>query len=253
MHNLICRWLFFAYLLCLPIGSGANIASKKAIFSTNTTVAEQQSNGQKKSIWGRISILKKLKNTLYTEGGTNTQKDKKNTLARRIFKIILLAAASILLIYWLQGTIGLALVTGGGIAYWLSRDRIAERKRLNRERQYAYKQERKKSGNATSSLSHPANKWTRRALTRFLYGIGLILLALIFFIAALFESLPETIAIFAAALILVGYSFMIASFFNAVKALVTKEPQSVWAWIVVIFNLPLLLILMLGFILSIAG
>jgi hypothetical protein len=263
MQNLLYRWLFFICLLCLPIGSEANIASKRSILLPNPAVVEQQGNGQTVSIFERIRLLKKLKNTLpkrlYTdlsrynrEGGAKPEKSKKNTLARRIFKILLLVAAGVLLIYWLQGTIGLALVTGGSLAYWLNRDRIAESQRRNRERMYAYDKEGKKTykGKATDSMSHPANKWTRRALSRFLIGVGMTFLGLIFVIVSLVSGLSEAIAIFAFALLLVGYGFTVTSFFNAVKALTTKEPQSAWAWIVVLLGLPFILSFLLSLLLG---
>jgi hypothetical protein len=256
MQNLLYRWLFFICLLCLPIGSEANIASKRSILLSNPAVVEQQSSRQMVSIFERSSLLKKLKNTLpkrlYTEGVAKPEKAKKNTLARRIFKILLLVAAGILLIYWLQGTIGLALVTGGSLAYWLNRDRIAESQRRNRERMYAYDKEGKKTykGKATDSLSHPANKWTKRALSRFLIGVGMSFLGLIFFIVALISGLSEALAIFAFAVLLVGYGFTVTSFFNAIKALTIKEPQSAWAWIVVLLGLPFILSLLLSVLLG---
>jgi Flp pilus assembly protein TadB len=257
MHNLLYRWLFFVCLLCLPIGSEANIASRKTYLLSNPAVVEQQSNGQIVSVFERIRIFKKLKNTLqkrvYTEGGAKPKEDKKNTLARRIFKILLLVAAGVLLIYWLQGTIALAILTGGGIAYWLNRDRIAERQRLKRERMYAYEQEAKRTNKdrATDSMSHPANRWTRRALTRFLIGVGLVFLGIIAAFLSFAIATSEAFAIFGAGLFILGYGFTLTSFFNAIKALTVKEPQSAWAWIPVILGLPfilsLLAILALGF------
>jgi uncharacterized membrane protein len=262
MHNLLYRWLFFICLLCLPIGSEANIASKRATSLTNSTVIEQQGSGQTVSIFERIRLLKKIKNTLpkrfytdlsrYNREGAKLEKDKKNTLARRIFKAFLLVAAAVLLIYWLQGTIGLALITGGGIAYWLNRDRIAERQRRNRERMYAYDREGKKTyqGKATDSLSHPANRWTKRALSRFLIGVGLTFLGIIFIIVSLVSGLSEAIAILAVGLFVVGYGFTITGFFNAIRALATKEPQSAWAWVVVLLGLPFILSLLVSLLLG---
>lgn len=271
MHNLLYRCLFFVCLVCLPIGSEANIAAKRAVLLGNQTVVESQNSAQTASVFEHIRILKNLKNLkntlpkrLYTdlsryhnrEGGTKPDTNKKNTLARRIFKILLLIAAGVLLIYWLQGTIGLALVTGGGIAYWLNRDRIAEAQRRNRERRYAYEQENKNTykDRATDSFNHPANKWTHRALKRFLIGIGLTFLGLIFVILSFIASISSSIgalAIFAIGLSIIGYGFTVVGFFNAIKALVAKEPQSAWAWIVVIlgspFILSLLFTLLLGF------
>jgi hypothetical protein len=253
MHNLLYRWLFFVCFLCLPMGSEANIASKRTPL-TNPAVVEQQSSGQTVSVFERLKILKNLKNTLakrlYTEGGKPLQKAKKSTLAQRIFKALLLIVVGILLIYWLQGTIGLALVTGGSLAYWLNRDRIAEAQRRQKERLYAYDQEGKKSYKykGDNSLSSPANKWTRRALSRFLIGLGLTFLSIIFFIVALISSVSETIAILAVGLFLVGYGFTISSFINAVRALIEKEPQSAWAWLVVLLALPFLFTLLLSII-----
>jgi hypothetical protein len=263
MHNLLYRWLFFVCLLCLPIGTEANIASKRAILLETPTVAEQQNSGQTVSVFERVRLFKKLKNTLpkrlYTdlsrynrEGGAKPENYKKNTLARRIFKIFLLVAAAVLLIYWLQGTIALAFLTGGGIAYWLNRDRIAERQRRNRERMYAYDQEGKKTykSKATDSMSHPANKWTRRALSRFLIGVGLVFLSIIALVVAFAVASSEAFAIFAVGLVVLGFSFVLTGFFNAIKALVTKEPQSAWAWIVLILGLPFILSLLLSLLLG---
>jgi hypothetical protein len=259
MHNLLYRCLFFICFLCLPVGSEANIAVKRTALLANPSVTEQQSGSQTTSVFERFSLLKKLKKGLpkrfYTdlsrynrEGGAKPETPKKNTLARRIFKILLLVAAGVLLIYWLQGTIALAILTGGGITYWLNRDRIAERQRLNRERMYAYDQEGKKTykGKATDSLSHPANKWTRRALSRFLIGVGFVFLGLIALILAFAIASSEAFAIFAAALFILGYGFTLTGFFNAIKALSRKEPQSAWAWIVVILGLPFILSLVLS-------
>ncbi len=260
MQNKLYHWFFFVCLLFFPICSDAKIDSKNAAPLTNPALVSEQRHFPTANPLDRFRMPKKLKNFIekraninnngtYTEGGHKKTNDKRKALWQRIFTIILLVTASVLLVYWLQGTIGLALAGLGIVGYWRNRDRIVEWERRRQERVYAYERAPSKykdyNGKSTDSLSHPANSWTRRALTRFLIGIGLTFLSFIFLILSILSSGGAIIAL-TAIMAIISFALVIMSFVNAVKAISIKEPQSAWAWIVVILGLPFILSLLLG-------
>jgi hypothetical protein len=260
MQKSIYHWLFSICLLFLPIGSDAKIDSQNATAAplTNPVFAKDQRHFPTANPLDRLKmpkILRKfIEKRLHTEGSYKPETQKKNTLAARIFSALLLIVAGALLVYWLQGTIGLLIATLGIVSYWRNRDRIADWERRRKQRIYDSEMaetERKKSGknsnsDATNSLSHPANKWTRRALTRFLIGIGLTFIGLIVLIAS-FVAGSDAIAILTLILAIAGFLSVIVSVFNALQAVVTNEPQSGWSWVVLLLGIPFILSLLLLF------
>jgi uncharacterized membrane protein HdeD (DUF308 family) len=265
MQNTICQWFVLVCLLFLPVGSDANIDSKKTPALANPVLANEQRHFPTANPLDRFRIPKIwrkhfekhaniLQNNAPTEGVPKKENSKKKTFWQRFFTVLLLVAAGILLVYWLQGTIGLLLATIGITSYWRNRDRIVDWERRRKEREYAYKNAPPKikdyNGKSTDSLSHPANKWTRRALTRFLFGICGVALGAIFLVIAIISSFGggggDAIGIFAVAMFIIGVILVLTSISNAIKAIAAKEPQSGWAWIALILGIPLILTLLLG-------
>jgi hypothetical protein len=260
MQSTIYHWFFFVCLLFLPIGSDAKIDSKNAAPLTNPVFVNEQRHFPTANPLDRFRMPKKLKNFIekqaninrnptITEGANKKTSDKRKALWQRIFTVIFLVAAGVLLVYWLQGTIGLALAGLGIVSYWRNRDRIVDWERRRQERAYAYERAPSKykdyNGKSTDSLNHPANNWTRRALTRFLVGIGLTFLSVVFLILSILSSGGAIITL-TAIMLIIGFVLIFTSLVNAIKAISIKEPQSAWAWIVVILGLPFILSLLLS-------
>jgi small-conductance mechanosensitive channel len=260
MQNKLYHWFFFVCFLFLPICSDAKIDSKNTTPLANPIFANEQRHFPTANPLDRFRMPKKLRNFLekqasikkndtYTEGGNKKTNDKRKALWQRIFTVLLLVAAGVLLVYWLQGTIGLALAGLGIASYWRNKDRIIDWERRRQERVYAYEKAPSKykdyKGKSTDSLSHPANNWTRRALTRFLFGIGLTFLSIVFLVLSILSSGDAIIAL-TAIMLIIGFVLVFTSLVNAIKAISIKEPQSAWAWIVVILGLPFILSLLLS-------
>jgi hypothetical protein len=260
MQNKLYHWLFFVCLLFLTIGSDAKIDSKNTAPLANPIFANEQRHFPTANPLDRFRIPKILKNFLekqanisrnatITEGGNKKTTDKRKAIWQRIFTVILLVAAGVLLVYWLQGTIGLALAGLGIVSYLRNKDRIIDWERRRKERVYAYEKAPSKykdyNGKSTDSLSHPANNWTRRALTRFLFGIGLTFLSIIFLVISIISSGGAIITL-TAIMAIIGFVLVFTSLVNAIKAISIKEPQSGWAWVVVILGLPFVLSLLLS-------
>jgi heme/copper-type cytochrome/quinol oxidase subunit 4 len=259
MQKSIYHWLFSICLLFLPIGSDAKIDSQNAVPAplTNPVFAKDQRRFPTANPLDRLKmpkiVRKFIQKRFYTEGSLKPEPKSKNTLAGRIFTAILLIAAGALLVYWLQGTIGLLIATLGIVSYWRNRDRIADWERRRKERIYnneIAETERRKSGksnaDATSSLNHTSNRWTRRALTRFLVGIGLTLIGFVFAIISLVAN-TEAIAIVALIIALSGFFSVFVSIFNALQGIMSNEPQSAWGWVVLLLGIPFVLSLLLLF------
>jgi hypothetical protein len=258
MQNKLYHWFFFVFLLFLPIGSDAKIDSKNTAPLANPIFVNEQRHFPTANPLDRFRMPKKLRNFLekqanikkndaYTEGGNKKTNDKRKAFWQRIFTVVLLVAAGVLLVYWLQGTIGLALAGLGIVGYWRNKDRIIDWERRRQERVYAYERAPSKykdyNGKSTNSLSHPANNWTRRALTRFLFGIGLTFLSIVFLVLSIINS-GGAIVTLTAIMLIAGFVLVFTSLVNAIKAISMKEPQSAWAWIVVILGLPFILSLL---------
>ena len=260
MQNILYQCLLFVCLLFLPISSDAKIDSKNAAPLAKPIFANEQRHFPTANPLDRFRMPKKLKNFLekrvnisknatVIEGGNKKTTDKRKAIWHRIFTVLLLVAAGVLLVYWLQGTIGLALAGLGIVSYWRNKDRIIDWERRRQERVYAYERAPSKykdyKGKSTDSLSHPANNWTRRALTRFLFGIGLTFLSIVFLVLSILSSGDAIIAL-TAIMLIIGFVLVFTSLVNAIKAISIKEPQSAWAWIVVILGLPFILSLLLS-------
>jgi hypothetical protein len=295
MQNRIYHCLFFISLLLLPIGSAAKIDTQntppEAVLPA--VFAKKQGSFSTKNLFERFRLFNKVKSALnmsehidsqrlfqngtpnvefqnpksefrnrYTEGGDKKAVTPKNTLAKRIFTILLFAAIGVLIVYYLQGTIWLALVGGGLFAYWRNRNRLTdwERRRYerinapdmpsnkgtNKERNQDVVSQPSDIGKSKSSLSHSANKLTRRALIRFFVGLGLAIIGLV---AVLINSFSSSGSITLSIIVfLVGYILAILGYVNAIQALVAKEPQSALAWLVIIFGLPVVFFLFGGLI-----
>jgi hypothetical protein len=252
MQNRIYHCLFFISLLLLPIGSAAKIDTQNTPSEavSPTLFAKKQGNVSTINPFERFKLFKNRQNT---EGGYKKEVNKKNALAKRIFTILLLVVIGVLLIYYLQGTIGLSLVTLGIFSYWRNRHRlndwerhryerihepdIPSNKGTNKERNQDVVTHPSDIGKSKSSLSHSANKLTRRALTRFFIGLGMLTVGLIaLFVNALATGGSLTFAIL---IFLLGYVLSVMGYVNAIQALIAKEPQSALAWLVIIFGLPI--------------
>jgi hypothetical protein len=254
MQKSIYYWLFFVCLLCLPMGSDAKIDSQNAPPAPlgNPVFAKDQRHFPTAHPLDRLRmptkwrdfIEKKLQKRLYTEGSPDPQKKKKNPIWTKIFTIFMLVIAGALLVYWLQGTLGLLFATLGIASFWRNRDRINAWERRRQERIYAYKSEAR-DGRVGESLSHVSNKFTRRAITRFLSGMGLTFLGFILILATLFSSnVGAALGILITLMVIAGYIFTIVGVVNGIQAISANEPQSAWAWLVVIFGIPTILSLL---------
>jgi hypothetical protein len=93
-----------------------------------------------------------------------------------------------------------------------------------------------------SSLQHPDNKWTRRAIDRFLIGIGIFALGVVLLLLSLIAEAVLTLALLT---LLAGYLTSLVGFINALQALFAKEPESGWAWFIVILGLPAAIVILL--------
>ena len=86
-----------------------------------------------------------------------------------------------------------------------------------------------------------ANKWTRRAINRFLIGtVGFVVGIVALLLGVLSGGAAPTLAIL---ILSVGYLFSLVGFVNAIQAISAKEPQKYLAWLVVILGLPVVLTL----------
>jgi heme-degrading monooxygenase HmoA len=246
-------------MLLLPIGSAAKIDTQntpsEAAFPN--VFAKKQGSFSTINPFERFKLFKKGQNT---EGGYKKEVNKKNTLAKRIFTILLLVVIGVLLVYYLQGNIGLALVTLGIFSYWRNRHRLNNWERRRYERIHepdspsnrGANKERNKDvvthpndmGMSKKSLSHSSNKLTRRAFIRFFSGLGLLTLGLIsIFINAFSAGGSITFAIL---IFLLGYVLAILGYVNAIQAVSAKEPQSALAWLVIILGSLLVFSLLRG-------
>jgi uncharacterized membrane protein HdeD (DUF308 family) len=256
MQKSIYHWLFFVCLLFLSIELDAKIDSQNASSAplANPVFAEDQRHFPTANPLDRLKMPKKLRQfiekrlekRLYTEGSSKPKAKKRNPIWGRIFTALLLIMAGALLVYWLQGTVGLLIATLGIASFWRNRDRIADWERRRQERIYAYQSESKEAdanGRGSDSLNHISNRFTRRSITRFLVGMGLTFLGFILALATIFASstASSAIGILVVLMVLIGYIFTIVGVVNGVQAIVAKEPQSAWSWLVVIFGIPTIL------------
>jgi ABC-type multidrug transport system fused ATPase/permease subunit len=275
MQNTIYRGLCLVCLLfLLPLGSNAKIDSQKAAQEpfANPAFAKEQRHFPTANPLDRLKmpkimrkiIEKRLKKGIYTEGSPKKSSGPKSWFWQRFFSILILIVAAVLLVYWLQGTIGLAIAAIGIGSYWTNRGRIEEWQRRRKERMYeeaetrqAYSENptdksRDSQGRTTDSLGHVANKWTRRAISRFLTGLGLSFLTIIIGVLTIFSTVSSALSIFLSVLVLVGFGFTLVGVVNAIQGIVSNEPQSVWSWLVVILGIPFLLTLLLAVALAFA-
>ena len=261
MQNTIYHWFLYLCLCLYPLGSGANVDSKTATHSAsaNAKIAKTYRRFPKENPLDRFRILKNTGPTLgnrpNTEGSFDPDKSVKKARSRRFWRIFGLIVGGLALIYWLQGTIGLALVALAIGLYFFNRKKIEQ---WDRDR-YARAQsvddgslDKDSKGNPIYPLNHPANKWTRRAINRFAIGLVLggigIVFALLGFIFGGGSSLGG-LAIFGLLALGVGYGFSIVGFFNACQAVANKEPKHFFAWLIILLSLPVIISL-LGFVLA---
>jgi succinate dehydrogenase hydrophobic anchor subunit len=272
MQNTIYRGLWLVCLLLLPLGSNAKIDSQKAAQEpfASPVFAQEQRHFPTANLLDRFKLPKKLKKylqkRLYTEGSPKKEKGAKSWFWQRLFSILMLLVAGVLLVYWLQGTIGLAIAAIGIGSYWANRDRIEDWQRRRKERMYYQAQmetpsdsysnsgvkARDSQGRTTDSLGHAANKWTRRAVYRFLTGMGLSFLTIIIAFLSIFSTVSGALSIFLSLLLVLGFLFTLVGIVNAIQGIVSDEPQNVWSWLVVILGLPFLLTLLLVLALALA-
>ena len=293
MQNTI--YLCFSYLLLLlsPLGLDANMDSKtiKTSALANAEMAKVYRHFPKANPFDRFRILKQTGPTLEnrpntegssdvgfwmsdvgkraakirnrtseiknTEGSSGSENSVKKMRSKRFWRIFGAIVGGLALIYWLQGTIWLAVVTLAICLYFFNRKKIQA---WDRDR-YARSQsmddaslDKDRNGNPIYPLSHAANKWTRLAINRFaigtvLGGLGLLLVLLGAILAGSTSSIGGLLLLGLIALG-VGYIFTIIGFLNACKAVANKEPKQLFAWLIILLSLPSiisLLGLLIGF------
>jgi uncharacterized membrane protein HdeD (DUF308 family) len=241
MQNTICQWFLYVCLLFLPINSEANIDAKIGAMtpSASPSFSQPQRHFPRENSTEHLGYFKKwarfFENQQNTEGSPKTEKSLKQARWKWFFRILICVIAGLALIYFLQGKFLLALITFALIAYWRNQNKI---KNWQQHRDSAYK----RRGVDNSSLQHPDNKWTRRAIDRFLIGIGIFALGVILLLLSLAAEAVLTLALLT---LLAGYLTSLVGFFNAIQALIVKEPQSDWAWLVVLLGLPAAIVILL--------
>ena len=251
MQNTIYLWFLYACLLLFPFGSNANADSKTATTSAlaNAEVAKAYRHFPKANPLDRFRIVKQssptLENRPNTEGSSDPENSVKKTRSKRFWRIFGLIVGGLALIYWLQGTIWLAIVTSAIVLYVVNRKKIQQ---WDRDR-YARLQsvddasfDKDSDGKPIYPLSHPANKWTRRAINRFaigavLGGIGLLFVLLGVILGGSTSTIGGLLLLGLIALG-VGYGFSIVSFLNACQAVANKEPKKFFAWLIIVLSLP---------------
>ena len=276
MQNTIYAWFLCGYLSFLPMGSNANIAAPKAKTAPPTTLiwptdrrhfptANSFERFRIFEKW-RYSLTKGQKNAkkrFFTEGGDDDAKAKKAARRKRIFSIIAAVILGVALIYFLQGSIWLSVVGLGIFGYFRNRNKINELERRRYERMQnpdvveetgvetegETAAETQKRIRRALPLSHVANKWTRRAINRFIIGavgfmVGFVAILLTIFTSGTFPTLAILI-------LSLSYLFSVVGFVNAIQAISAKEPKKDLAWLIVILGLPVALSL-LGFIFALA-
>jgi uncharacterized membrane protein HdeD (DUF308 family) len=268
MKNIFFRCFVGISLSFLPMGLTANIDAPKAVSapSANAVLAQERRHfptanplnnfiALKKLVFASLKKVKNGAKYKNTEGGDDEVKTQKDARRRRIFAIIAAVIIGVALVYFLQGSIWLSVVTLGIFGYFINRNKINdwERRRYERMQQpdvveettpetegetAAEKQKRVRS---ELPLSHVANKWTRRAINRFLIGIVGFVVGIVALILA--AASGGAFPTFAVLILSVGYLFSLVGFVNAIQAISAKEPQKDWAWLVVILGLPVVLTL----------
>ena len=249
MQNTIYLWFLHVCLLLFPIGSNANVHSKTATKSAlaNAEVAKTYRHFPKANPLDRFRIVKQsgptLENRKNTEGSSDTEDSVKKARSKRFWRIFGAIVGGLALIYWLQGTIWLAIATLAILLYATNRKRIGDWERDRYARMQSQTTDDKwldkdSNGKPIYTLSHSANKWTRRAINRFAMGVifgGLGLILLLLGILAV-DSIA-VLLIFGAVAVGAGYISVIISFFNACKAVADKEPKQSLAWLVITLSL----------------
>ena len=259
MQNIIYLWFLYIILLLSPLGLNANVSSKTATRSAlaNGDVAKTYRHFPKANPLDRFRIFKKSRPTLEnypnTEGSSDLENTAKKARSKRFWRIFGTIVGGLALIYWLQGTIWLAIVTLAIVLYFFNRKKIQE---WDRDR-YARSQstddaslDKDRNGNPIYPLSHAANKWTRLAINRFaigtvLGGLGLLLILLGAILGGSTSSIAGLLLLGLIALG-VGYVFGLVSFFNACKAVANKEPKQLFAWLIILLSLPIVISILGG-------
>ena len=283
MQNTIYPWFLCLMLSFLPIGSNANIAVPKA--QTNRLViasaahsattpraasnasisAKDRRHFPSENSLERFGIVEKNENLLgkskkmrkkrfFTEGVSDADNEKKTARRRRIFSIILAVITGLLLIYFLQGTIWLSVLTLGIVSYFVNRNKINDWERRRYERMQNPDvtadtiEEIAEDGSVYKKkipLSHPLNKWTRRAVNRFAIGLIAPSIGGILLLLGLFGG--GSLAVVGGLLVAIGVGFLIVSIVNAFQAVQAKEPRRKYAVVVLVVGLLFLLQYLLGF------
>jgi hypothetical protein len=244
-------------LLLLPMGSNANIVTPKAktmpkataIWATDRRHFPAENSLDRFGISKKEQLLlkkvqKKRKKWFFTEGVSDADTDKKTARRRRIFSIIAAVVGGLALIYFLQGTIWLSLAALAILGYFRNRNKIAEWERQRYERMQNPDvaadtiEETDEDGNVITKripLSHPLNKWTRRAVNRFVIGLLAPTIGGLLLIVGLFGSGGFTFV--GTLLVIVGAGFLLLSIINAFQAIQNKEPRRKYAVVVIVIGL----------------
>lgn len=236
MQNTIYRCFFYVCLLFLPSAVNANIDAPKSAITPSTypVFAKERRHFPVANPLDRFRIFKK---TAITEGDKKTDKSKKEARVKRIFSIIALVIAGLALIYFLQGTIWLTVFGVGIFAYLRNRNRIKDWERERYERMQnpdvVYKTDA--LGRKKVPLSHPSNKWTRRAINRFVIGLTAPVVGAVFLILGFIGT--DALILIGGGLIILGVLFLLVSIVNSAQAIKAKEPRSKSAKAILIIGL----------------
>lgn len=261
MQNTLYQCFLFGCLLLLPMGSNANIATPKANTSPKATAiwANDRRHFPAENSLDHFGIIerkqfslgkskKKRKNRFFTEGVSDANNDKKTARRRRIFSIIAAVIGGLALIYFLQGTIWLGVAGLAIVGYFRNRNKINEWERQRYERMQNPDvradtiEEIDDEGNVITKripLSHPLNKWTRRAVNRFVIGLLAPTIGGLLLLVGLFGSGGFTFI--GTLLVIVGVGFLLVSIINAFQAIQNKEPRRKYAVVVLVIGLLFLL------------
>ena len=261
MQNTLYQWFLCACLLFLPMGLNANIAAPKSKIAAATIAiwTAERRHFPTANPLDRFKILEKWqhspkkgqkigKNRVFTEGASDADKERRAARRKRIFAIIAAVIVGVALVYFLQGSIWLSVVGLGIFGYFRNRNKIAEWERRRYERQQADNvaadsmEETDDEGNLIKRklpLSHPSNKWTRRAVNRFVVGLVAPNVGVIFILLGFLGG--DVLGVLGGLMVVLGLGFLIVSMVNAFQAIKDKEPRRGYAKAIIVIGLLVLL------------
>jgi hypothetical protein len=250
MQNTLYQWLLAVCLLFLPINSEANIDSETAVSmpSANSVFNQTSRHFPKENSTEHLGFFKKwakfFEKTQNTEGASDAEKSLKQARLKRILSIAVPIILGIVLIYFLQGSIWLTIVSVGIWAYWRNRKKITiwEKERYERIENPKPVEKKETEKETTKPLKVPlsdaSNKWTRRAVNRFLYGLISVSGGGLFVALGSLSGGTLTLGILA---LILGSVLLLISILNAAQAIQNQEPRKKTAKAILVIGILLLL------------